>query len=56
MDLPIGFPMYCKDIKQLCDEMGNPKLPEQVCGRHNALLDAVWNKQAYEFLMNYRKS
>lgn len=50
MNLPKGFPMYCRDIKQLCDEMGNPKLPEQVQEEHNALADARWNKIAWEFL------
>lgn len=50
MDLPQGFPMYCKDIKQLCDDLGNPELPKQEYGEHNALADAKWNKQAWEFL------
>jgi hypothetical protein len=50
MDLPKGWPMYCRDIKQLCDSLGNPKLPEQSSTEHNALNDARWNKQAYEFL------
>lgn len=50
MDLPKGFPMYCRDIKQLCDEKGNPALPEQGKGEHNALADARWNKVAWEFL------
>lgn len=50
MDLPEGFPMYCRDIKQECDRLGNPKLPAQGKGEHNALADARWNKQAYEFL------
>lgn len=50
MDLPKGWPMYCRDIKQLCDELGNPKLPEQGKGEHNALADARWNRVAYEFL------
>lgn len=50
MDLPKGFPMYCRDIKQLCDEKGNPQLPEQAEGEHNALADARWNKVAWEFL------
>lgn len=48
--LPKGFPMYCRDIKQLCDMLGNPKLPEQGKGEHHALLDARWNKKAYEFI------
>ena len=26
MDLPKGFPMYCRDIKQECDRLGNPQL------------------------------
>jgi 3' exoribonuclease, RNase T-like len=50
MHLPKGFPMYCRDIKQLCDMLGNPRLPEQGKGEHHALLDARWNKQAWEFL------
>lgn len=51
MDLPKGWPMYTRDIKQLCDSLGNPKLPEQGKGEHHALADARWNKQAYEFLL-----
>lgn len=51
MDLPEGFPMYCRDIKQLCDDLGNPKLPIQHF-EHNALSDAKWNREAYEFLIN----
>lgn len=50
IDLPKGWPMYCRDIKQLCDSVGNPKLPSQT-GEHHALEDARWNKRAYEFLV-----
>ena len=50
MDLPKGWPMYCRDIKQLCDDKGNPRLPEQGKGEHHALADAKWNKLAWEFL------
>jgi hypothetical protein len=50
MDLPKGFPMYCRDIKQWCDQLNNPQLPEQGKGEHNALADARWNKAAWEFL------
>src|SRR3990167_2200166 len=35
MDLPKMFPMYCRDIKQLCDSLGNPKLPEEGKDEHN---------------------
>lgn len=50
MDLPDGFPMYCRDIKQWCDELGNPQLPSQEKGLHHALADAEWNKMCWEFL------
>lgn len=50
MELPKTWPMYCRDIKQLCDDKGNPKLPEQGKGEHHALADARWNKIAWEFL------
>lgn len=50
MDLPEGWPMYCRDLKQWCDQLGNPKLPEQGKGEHHALADARWNREAYAFL------
>lgn len=49
-DLPAGFPMWTHDIKQWCDALGDPRLPEQDKGEHNALSDAKWNKTAWEFL------
>ena len=55
MDLPKGFPMYCKDIKQLCDDLGNPELPKQESGEHNALADAKHNQVMYQFLMNLKQ-
>ncbi len=53
--LPKGMPMLTLDIKQLCDSLGNPKLPEQGKGEHDALADARWNKKAWEFLMNWQE-
>jgi hypothetical protein len=50
MDLPNGWPMYCRDLKQWCDELGNPRLPEQGDGEHNAFQDAFWNRKVWEFL------
>lgn len=50
VDLPEGFPMYCRDIKQWADMLGNPQLPKQGKGEHHALADARWNKVAWEFL------
>lgn len=51
MDLPKTFPRYCRDLKQTCDEKGNPELPKQEAGKHNALGDAKWNKQVYDYLL-----
>lgn len=51
MDLPTDWPMYCRDIEQLCDSIGNPKLPTQQTGEHNALQDAIWTKVVYDFLL-----
>lgn len=51
MDLPKGFPMYCRDLKQWCDMIGNPRLPDNEKGEHHALLDARWNLKAYKFLV-----
>jgi hypothetical protein len=53
IDLPRGWPMYCRDLKQLADMLGKPKLPEQGKSEHHALADAKWNKQAYDFLIEY---
>lgn len=50
VDLPKGFPYRCNDLKQECDRLGNPKLPKQTEGKHNALEDAKWNKQVFDFL------
>lgn len=50
MDLPRGWPIYCRDVKQLCDDLGNPRLPEQTSQEHHALADAKWTKAAWEFL------
>lgn len=56
MDLPKSFPMYCKDLKQWCDQLGNPKLPEQAEGEHNALADARHNKLMWEFLKDFERT
>jgi hypothetical protein len=53
IDLPRGFPKFCMDLKQVCAMLGNPQLPAQA-GEHHALADARWNKQVYDFLIEYR--
>lgn len=49
IDLPATYPMYCRDIRQAADMLGNPVLPPQE-SEHNALGDARWNKKAFEYL------
>lgn len=53
MRLPKGYPMYCRDLKQLCDSLGNPDLPTIGKNEHRALADARWNKRAFDFLLTY---
>lgn len=79
IDLPKGFPMYCRDLKQMMDEKvasfsnsdflthfhqkkplsfeeklklykDGPNFPRQE-DVHNALSDAIWNKELYEYLI-----
>lgn len=44
IDLPDGVPMFTCDLKQEATRLGNPELPEQESGVHNALADARHNK------------
>lgn len=50
MDLPPGWPMYCRDIQQERDRLSVADLPLQADGAHNALADARWNRTAWEYL------
>lgn len=50
IDLPKGIPMLTKDLKQRCDDLGNPTLPEQPKGEHNSLEDARHNAVRARFL------
>jgi len=56
IDLPKGWPMYCRDLKQFADMLGGPRLPEQGKDEHHALADARWNRQAWDFLREYGKA
>ncbi len=51
IDLPKGWPMFCMDLKQLCQEKGNPKLPNMSNSiEHHALYDARETKYRYIWL------
>ena len=65
IDLPKGFPMYCKDLKQMFDEKQipyknspdpeladmktNPKYPKKQ-NEHSAIDDAKWNFELFKFI------
>jgi hypothetical protein len=55
VDLPEHFPKFCNDIKQLAEELNNPKIADPE-GEHNALIDAKWNKKYYEHLINIKNN
>lgn len=53
INLPNGWPMYCRDLKQVVDEKGNPKLPKLVHAiEHHALYDAREIKYRYDWIMS----
>lgn len=56
IDLPLGFPLHCCDLKQECDRLGNPKLPSKTKQAHNALEDAKWIRQVSWFLQEYEEN
>jgi len=54
-DIPEGFPMYCRDLKQWADQFG-VRLPTKEGIEHHALADARWIKSAHEWLTEYLKN
>lgn len=56
VDLPCGMPMWTRDIKQLCAELGDPKLPDKPDDAHDALADARWVREAWVFLRRLQDS
>ncbi|NRQ36009.1 hypothetical protein HII36_29870 [Nonomuraea sp. NN258] len=54
-NLPAGVPMWTNDLKQECMRLGNPAMPEQAEGLHNALADARRNRVMHEFLETLAK-
>lgn len=49
IDLPTGWPKYCRDLKQLADQQG-VRLPEQTSQEHHALADARWVRDSWIWL------
>ncbi|HEY9764587.1 MAG TPA: hypothetical protein V6D07_18815 [Trichocoleus sp.] len=55
IDLPRGFPNYCRDIKQRSDSLGDGWLPPQVGDGHQALDDARYVRRCHYFLNNVER-
>jgi hypothetical protein len=55
IDLPKGVPMWTNDLKQEAGRLGDPQVPQQDSGEHNALEDARHNKVIDEFLHRLAK-
>lgn len=56
VDLPKGWPMFCRDVKQMDDLFGSPALPKQTSTEHHALADARWTQEAWNVLWNWWRS
>ena len=52
VDLPKGWPMYYRDLKQFADMQIpiKPPFPEPE-NKHDALTDAIWNEEYYQYLI-----
>lgn len=48
IDIPIRWPMFCRDLKQSLDLLGDPDVPKQTSNEHDALADASWVKETFE--------
>lgn len=58
VDLPKGFPKYCRDLKQVMDHIDWDKEDTQrYCPKsglhHNALTNAQWNAKLYRAIKQY---
>lgn len=50
IDLPDGIPMWTGDLKQCAVGIGDPRVPKQASGQHNALADARHNRVIAQFI------
>lgn len=57
IDLPKGWPMYCRDLNQVADMFGVADLsalvPQTVGAEHHALADAWWSHDAWMYLRQH---
>ena len=50
MDLPIGWPMFCRDLKQSLEGVLEAELPFRSLQEHHALSDAFWVRDTHRWL------
>lgn len=50
IDLPKGWPMFCRDLKQYSMDRGIEKIMLPNDQEHHALADALWVKEVYDLL------
>lgn len=55
VDLPKGWPMFCRDVMQYAEHVHCPRsrFPQQEGVAHNALDDAIWTKQVWEYISRW---
>jgi hypothetical protein len=53
-DLPRRMPRFTRDLRQLWEELGEPPLPDQPSGQHDALADARHNLVRWRALADRR--
>jgi len=54
-ELPREIPRFTKDLRQLWDDLGRPRLPE-ANGRHDALVDARHNLARWQAMAGLRRT
>ncbi|MFM7009090.1 MAG: 3'-5' exoribonuclease domain-containing protein [Betaproteobacteria bacterium] len=54
IDLPQGWPMFCRDLMQL--GVNQSSFPKHTGTLHNALDDAWWTREAWEHVMRLKGS
>jgi hypothetical protein len=52
--LPEELPKHFKELKQLADDLGDPRIPPQRGIAHHALADARHNRFRHQWLIQYR--
>jgi hypothetical protein len=55
LDVPPTWPNFAFDVQALRCLMGARNLPKQDTTEHNALNDAIWTRDAWEYLQTYSR-